>query len=106
MFGGLVIPQVGIDPTGSEAVHEVPGNDLGGSHQFQQQFVVGLLHGKQGFNMPFGEQNDMVFPEWPGVVKGKDMFVLEVHRNVQKPFQDLIAIKVTHGIGHFSFPCN
>ena len=97
VFGGLVLPQVGVHPAGPEAGHEVAGDHFGGAHQFQEQVVVGLFQGDQGFDVSFGEQDHVVFPDRVGVVKGKDPFVLEVHRHVRKAFQDLVAIEVAGG---------
>lgn len=97
VFGGLVFSQVGVHPAGPEAVHEVAGDHLGRAQQFQEQVVVGLFQGDEGFDVPFGEQDHMVFPERVGVVKGKDPLVLEVHRHIQEAFQDLVAVEVTGG---------
>lgn len=102
MLGGLVLPQVGVNATGSESVHEVPGDRFGCSHQLQKQLVVGLFQGKKGFYVPLGEQDDMVFPERVSVVKGENMFILEVHRHIQQASQNLLAIKITNKNGHIS----
>ena len=45
--------------------------------------------------MLFGEEDDVVFPERVGVVKGEDPFVLEMDRDDQKIGHDLAAIEVT-----------
>ena len=63
MFGGLILSQVGIDTGGSETGHEIPGYHLRRSHQLQQQIVVRLFQSQERFDVLFGEENDVVFPE-------------------------------------------
>jgi hypothetical protein len=49
----------------------------------------------------FGEDDYVVFPERVGVVKGEDPFVLVVDRDDQLAGQDLAAIEITGGVGHW-----
>ena len=45
--------------------------------------------------MLFREEDDVVFPERVGVVKGEDPFVLETDRDDLKAGQYLAAIEIT-----------
>lgn len=102
VLGGLVLTQVGVDAGCPAALHEVAGDQLGRPHQFQEQVVVRLLQGDEGFDVLFGEQHDMVLPDGIRMVKGEDMLVLEVNRDIQQPFQNLVAIEVAGWVGHFT----
>jgi hypothetical protein len=51
----------------------------------------------------FGEEDNVVFPERVGVVKGEDPIVLEIDRDDQKAVQDLAAIEITDRFGHELF---
>ena len=51
--------------------------------------------------MLLGEEDDVVFPERFGVVKGKDPFVLKVDRDDQQAGQDLVAIEITERFSHW-----
>ena len=57
--------------------------------------------------MLLGEEDDMVFPEKVGVVKGEDPFVLEVNWDNQLAGQDLAAIEITEKFSHELYfpPC-
>ena len=98
VLGGLVVSPVGVDAAGPEAGHEVRRDHPGRPNQLQQQVVVGVFEGEEGFDVLPGEEDDMVFPERIGVVEVKDPLVLKVDRDVQKAFQNRAAIKITGGI--------
>jgi hypothetical protein len=100
MLGGLVISQVGIHSGGPETGHEIPSDHLRRPHQFQQQLVVHLFQSQERFNVLFGEEDDVIFPERVGVVKGEDPIVLEIDRDNLKAGQDIAAIEITDRFTH------
>jgi hypothetical protein len=53
-----------------------------------------LFQGQKLFDVLFGEEIDVVFPERVGVMKGEDPLVFETDWDDQKSGQDLSAMEI------------
>ena len=94
VFGILVVTQIG-----QNARRSVFGNDLVGNlfdrvEKFDQQFIVARFQRQQRTDVPFGDNDNVNWPERASVMKRKYVFGFENFANWCASAQSFFAIKI------------